>query len=173
MSWDFVFITPYRKSFTLFNNLGGMNNVLKTCCGSPAYAAPELVNGQEYLGAEADLWSMGKSRALLFSTLIPVQCCFQQHQINSKNVPAFPVIVGVLLYALLCGYLPFDDDNISNLYRKIKAGRYTVPEWVTPESTKLISQLLQVDPKRRITIEQLMEHPWLCKYDGRVSSVSK
>ena len=41
-----------------------MNNVLKTCCGSPAYAAPELVNGQEYLGAEADLWSMGKSRTL-------------------------------------------------------------------------------------------------------------
>ena len=39
---------------------GGMDNVLKTCCGSPAYAAPELVNGQEYLGAEADLWSMGE-----------------------------------------------------------------------------------------------------------------
>ena len=46
--------------FLCFVQLGGMENVLKTCCGSPAYAAPELVNGQEYLGAEADLWSMGK-----------------------------------------------------------------------------------------------------------------
>ena len=78
----------------------------------------------------------------------------------------------MLLDALLCGYLPFDDDNITNLYRKIKAGRYVVPEFVSPESTQLISQLLQVDPKRRITIQQLMEHPWLCKYDGKVSSES-
>ena len=77
---------------------------------------------------------------------------------------------GILLYALLCGYLPFDDDNITNLYRKIKAGRYVVPDCVSPESSQLIAQLLQVDPKRRITIGQLMEHPWLCKFDGKVTS---
>ena len=58
---------------------------LETCCGSPAYAAPELVSGLQYLGAEADIWSMG-----------------------------------VLLYALLCGFLPFDDENIANLYKKIQ-----------------------------------------------------
>merc|ERR1712130_1006263 len=57
---------------------GGMDTVLETCCGSPAYAAPELVSGRNYLGSEADIWSMG-----------------------------------VLLYALLCGFLPFDDENIS------------------------------------------------------------
>ena len=85
----------------------------------------------------------------------------------------FFLIAGVLLYALLCGYLPFDDDNITNLYRKIKAGRYTVPEFVSSESSQLISQLLQVDPKRRITIEQLMVHPWLCIYDGKVNSDSE
>ncbi len=64
---------------------GGMTQVLETCCGSPAYAAPELVTGQNYLGSEADIWSMG-----------------------------------VLLYALLCGFLPFDDENISALYKKIQ-----------------------------------------------------
>lgn len=62
-----------------------MDYRLYTCCGSPAYAAPELVAGQTYLGAAADIWSMG-----------------------------------VMLYALLCGFLPFDDDNISSLYRKIQ-----------------------------------------------------
>jgi len=120
---------------------GGMENVLKTCCGSPAYAAPELVTGKEYLGAEADLWSMG-----------------------------------VLLYALLCGYLPFDDDNISNLYRKIQSGHYTVPEFVSQKSSDLIAQLLQVEPKRRITIDQLLKNSWLCKFDGEVkweSSISQ
>ena len=64
-----------------------MDDHLVTCCGSPAYAAPELVAGKSYLGAEADLWSMG-----------------------------------VLLYALLCGFLPFDDDNLSYLYKKIQVG---------------------------------------------------
>ena len=67
------------------NPEGGMQAHLETCCGSPAYAAPELVSGLQYLGAEADIWSMG-----------------------------------VLLYALLCGFLPFDDENIANLYKKIQ-----------------------------------------------------
>lgn len=61
-----------------------MDCPLYTSCGSPTYAAPELVLGKEYLGSEVDVWSMG-----------------------------------VLLYALLAGYLPFDDQNIENLYKKI------------------------------------------------------
>lgn len=63
---------------------GGMQSLLNTCCGSPTYAAPELVLGKQYLGPEVDVWAMG-----------------------------------VLLYALLAGFLPFDDQNIDNLYRKI------------------------------------------------------
>ncbi|MEQ2168414.1 hypothetical protein GOODEAATRI_014110 [Goodea atripinnis] len=63
---------------------GGLGYELMTCCGSPAYAAPELIQGKTYIGSEADVWSMG-----------------------------------VLLFALLCGYLPFDDDNCMLLYRKI------------------------------------------------------
>jgi maternal embryonic leucine zipper kinase len=38
------------------NPKGGMASILETCCGSPAYAAPELVSGQNYLGSEADIW---------------------------------------------------------------------------------------------------------------------
>ena len=38
------------------NPEGGMASILETCCGSPAYAAPELVSGQNYLGSEADIW---------------------------------------------------------------------------------------------------------------------
>ena len=39
--------------------------------------------------------------------------------------------MGVLLYALLCGFLPFDDENISSLYRKIQAGVYEKPPWLS------------------------------------------
>lgn len=101
---------------------------LKTCCGSPAYAAPELIMGKEYMGPEADVWSLG-----------------------------------VLLFAILCGYLPFDDDNISNLYKKIQSGRYTVPDSLSPTCADLISNLLQVDPKKRLSMDQLLLHPWLTK----------
>jgi len=100
--------------------------VLETCCGSPAYAAPELVSGRNYLGSEADIWSMG-----------------------------------VLLYALLCGFLPFDDENISSLYRKIQAGVYEKPPWLTQGSLNLLDAMLQTDPKKRITVKDLLTHPWL------------
>lgn len=107
---------------------GGMDHLLSTCCGSPAYAAPELICGRNYLGAEADLWSMG-----------------------------------VLLYALLCGYLPFDDDNINLLYKKIQSGKYELPSWLSQDSITLLNDLLQIDPKKRITMQQLVYHPWVLK----------
>ncbi|XP_072778304.1 maternal embryonic leucine zipper kinase isoform X3 [Taeniopygia guttata] len=105
---------------------GGLDYHLNTCCGSPAYAAPELIQGKAYIGSEADIWSMG-----------------------------------VLLYALLCGFLPFDDDNVMAVYRKIMRGKYSTPNWLSPSSTLLLDQMLQVDPKKRITIQHLLSHPWL------------
>ncbi|KAM3940849.1 maternal embryonic leucine zipper kinase [Leptodactylus fuscus] len=105
---------------------GGMDYHLMTCCGSPAYAAPELIQGKAYIGSEADIWSMG-----------------------------------VLMYALMCGYLPFDDDNVMVLYKKIMRGKYEIPKWLSPGSVLLLSQMLQVDPKKRISVKHLLRHPWL------------
>ena len=58
--------------------------LLKTSCGSPSYAAPEIVGERKYEGTSVDIWSSG-----------------------------------VILYALLAGCLPFDEDNITLLYKKI------------------------------------------------------
>ncbi|KFO86830.1 Maternal embryonic leucine zipper kinase [Buceros rhinoceros silvestris] len=118
---------------------GGLDYHLNTCCGSPAYAAPELIQGKAYIGSEADIWSMG-----------------------------------VLLYALLCGFLPFDDDNVMALYRKIMRGKYSVPKWLSPSSVLLLNQMLQVDPKKRITVKHLLSHPWLMQgYSDAVQWQSK
>ncbi|XP_061490669.1 maternal embryonic leucine zipper kinase isoform X2 [Rhineura floridana] len=69
--------------------------------------------------------------------------------------------MGVLLYALLCGFLPFDDDNVMVLYKKIVRGKYETPKWLLPGSVLLLHQMLQVDPKKRIMVKHLLNHPWL------------
>uniref|UniRef100_A0A8C0A3J3 Maternal embryonic leucine zipper kinase n=1 Tax=Bos mutus grunniens TaxID=30521 RepID=A0A8C0A3J3_BOSMU len=105
---------------------GNKDYHLQTCCGSLAYAAPELIQGKSYLGSEADVWSMG-----------------------------------ILLYVLMCGFLPFDDDNVMALYKKIMKGQYDVPKWLSPSSVLLLQQMLQVDPKKRIAMRNLLNHPWI------------
>ncbi|XP_010617689.1 maternal embryonic leucine zipper kinase isoform X2 [Fukomys damarensis] len=105
---------------------GNKDYHLQTCCGSLAYAAPELIQGKSYLGSEADVWSMG-----------------------------------ILLYVLMCGFLPFDDDNVMALYKKIMRGKYDVPKWLSPNSILLLQQMLQVDPKKRISMKNLLNHPWI------------
>ncbi|XP_052189586.1 SNF1-related protein kinase catalytic subunit alpha KIN10-like [Diospyros lotus] len=109
----------------------GLSNImrdghfLKTSCGSPNYAAPEVISGKLYAGPEVDVWSCG-----------------------------------VILYALLCGTLPFDDENIPNLFKKIKSGIYTLPSHLSTGARDLIPRMLVVDPMKRITIPEIRQHPW-------------
>ncbi|KAI8370570.1 uncharacterized protein BYT42DRAFT_617113 [Radiomyces spectabilis] len=67
---------------------------------------------------------------------------------------------GIILYALLTGHLPFDDENIRQLLKKVKAGKYTIPDEVSPKAKDLITRILVVDPSKRLTMEQIMAHPW-------------
>jgi len=98
---------------------------LKTSCGSPNYASPEVVSGRAYGGPEVDVWSCG-----------------------------------VVLYALLCGSLPFDDEIVPNLFRKIKHGNFTLPGHLSCEAKDLLVQMLVVDPCKRITFRQIRNHKW-------------
>ena len=73
--------------------------------------------------------------------------------------------MGVLLYALLCGCLPFDDssNNMAVIYRKIQSGRFAVPKWLSVDSVDLLHDLMQVNPRRRVTVRELVRHPWVVK----------
>lgn len=107
------------------SNIMTDGNFLKTSCGSPNYAAPEVISGKLYAGPEVDVWSCG-----------------------------------VILYVMLCGRLPFDDEFIPVLFKKISGGMYTLPSFLSSGAKQLLERMLVVNPLNRITVQQIMEDPW-------------
>lgn len=69
--------------------------------------------------------------------------------------------MGVILYALLCGCLPFESDNIDELFKKILRGKYIEPGWLSSGSKRLLRRMLCVDPLKRIRINELINDPWI------------
>ncbi|KAJ0018589.1 hypothetical protein Pint_10378 [Pistacia integerrima] len=67
---------------------------------------------------------------------------------------------GVILFVLMAGYLPFHDQNIMAMYKKIYKGEFRCPRWFSPELTRLLSRLLDTNPETRITIPGIMEFRW-------------
>lgn len=53
---------------------------------------------------------------------------------------------GVVLFAMICGYLPFEDPNTSALYKKIMAGDFNIPKFVSPLAREMLHGLLTIDP---------------------------
>ena len=107
------------------SNVAHDGDFLRTSCGSPNYAAPEVISGNLYAGPEVDVWSCG-----------------------------------VILYALLCGTLPFDDKEIPVLFKKIKSGIFVTPTHVSQPARDLINRMLVVDPMRRTSIADVRTHAW-------------
>ncbi|KKY19846.1 putative serine threonine protein kinase [Diplodia seriata] len=78
---------------------------------------------------------------------------------------------GVILYAMLAGYLPFDDDpanpegdNINLLYKYIVSTPLTFPEYVTPHARDLLKRILVPDPRKRADLFEVARHSWLSEY---------
>ena len=67
---------------------------------------------------------------------------------------------GIVLYSMLVGSLPFDDQEIQKLYEQIKLGKFYLPSTLSLEAIDLLKKLLEVNPKKRITLKQIKEHPW-------------
>lgn len=96
-------LLDYKKNIKIvdfgLSNQYNPGDKLTTACGSPCYAAPEMIAGKDYFGSNADIWSCG-----------------------------------IIMYALLCGYLPFEDPNTNKLYKKIINGQYEVPKILTRDA---------------------------------------
>lgn len=103
---------------------------LNTSCGSPHYAAPEIIYGRRYRGDKADIWSCG-----------------------------------IILYALLTGFLPFDGGDLPNTLRLVKKGDYFIPPELSDEAADLIQCILQKRPEDRLNMRGIWMHPLLRKYE--------
>ena len=113
--------------FGLCHNFNG-TKFLTTKCGSPSYAAPEILKGFPYDGFKTDIW-----------------CC------------------GIILYAMLCGYLPFDGDDNQEIFQSIVDGDLEFPNFLEDDSIDLLLRLLNPEPKERISIEEIKYHPFYLK----------
>ncbi|EPS38078.1 hypothetical protein H072_8191 [Dactylellina haptotyla CBS 200.50] len=124
---------------------GRRGDLMATSCGSPCYAAPELVvSDGVYTGRKVDVWSCG-----------------------------------VILYAMLAGYLPFDDDpanpegdNINLLYKYIVSTPLTFPEYVTPHARDLLRRILVPDPRKRADLFEVARHSWLSPFANVVGLIT-
>lgn len=78
---------------------------------------------------------------------------------------------GVVLYVLVCGKVPFDDEVSSVLHEKIKQGKVEYPNHLSIEVISLLSKMLVVDPSRRASLKQVIDHPWMNRgYDTHTKS---
>ena len=67
---------------------------------------------------------------------------------------------GIVLYSMLVGTLPFDDQELNSLYEQIKIGTFYIPSTLSLEAIDFLKKILRVDPTKRLTIEQIKKHPW-------------
>ena len=112
---------PYINIFFITRN-----KILNVKCGTPGFMAPEIIQGENYSGFGADLWSSG-----------------------------------VVLYSLLSGTMPFKANNMSDLQNLIVSANYPELKEVSKDASELITALLEVDPKKRLTADQVLNHPFL------------
>ena len=70
---------------------------------------------------------------------------------------------GIVLYVLVCGKVPFDDQSMPQLHAKIKKGVVEYPPWLTPECRSLIARMLTTNPSERASLQEIMSHPWMTK----------
>lgn len=114
-------LVDWRKDIKLIDfglgNLYVEDEQLKTACGSPCYAAPEIISGELYDPISVDLWSSG-----------------------------------ITLYAMLCGYLPFDEESKTALYEKILQCKFAIPKYLSSSAADLLKKLLVRDVKKRLDI---------------------
>lgn len=70
---------------------------------------------------------------------------------------------GVILFVLSAGYLPFNDPNLMMMYKKIYKGEFRCPKWMSSDLKRFLSRLLDTNPEKRITVDEITRHPWFKK----------
>lgn len=111
--------------------------MLETSCGSPHYASPEIVAVSQTLVMCSRSGTDARQGKAYHGSSSDIWSC------------------GIILFALLTGRLPFDDDNIRSLLQKVKIGVFEMPDEIKGPSRDLLTRMLEKDPERRITVSRV------------------
>ncbi|XP_035206151.1 serine/threonine-protein kinase SIK3-like isoform X2 [Stegodyphus dumicola] len=84
---------------------------------------------------------------------------FEGRQYNGPKADIWSL--GVVLYVLVCGALPFDGSTLHSLRNRVLAGKFRIPYFMSSECEHLIRHMLVVDPAKRLTIDQIIKHKWI------------
>lgn len=87
----------------------------------------------------------------------------------SHGLPADLWSVGCMLYTLLVGRPPFDTDAVQSTLKKVVHSDYTMPNHLSYEARDLIDKLLRKNPHERISLDQVLRHPFMVKVGGSIS----
>ena len=68
---------------------------------------------------------------------------------------------GVILFVMLSGKLPFQGDNTQMIFESVLSGKYIIPDYLSPGCKNLIKKILEIDPKKRISIREIINHPFI------------
>ena len=93
-------------------------------------------------------------------------CYASPEMVAGKKYDGFKIDVwscGIILYAMLCGYLPFEDNDNEVLFKKILECKLIFPNYVKEDGKDLIKKILVTEPEKRITIPEIKKHPFFLK----------
>ena len=80
--------------------------------------------------------------------------------------------LGVVLYAMVCGKIPFISDSIPEIHKLILLGQFDIPEFISPQLSSLIIQMLQLCANTRISLKKVLKHPWFTIRDSVIPDSS-
>ena len=93
-------------------------------------------------------------------------CYASPEMVAGKKYDGFKIDIwstGIILFAMLCGYLPFEDKDNDALFEKILECKIVFPKYIPKLGKNLIEKILVKNPNRRITIKEIKEHPFYLK----------
>lgn len=109
-----------------FGNFYNAGEPLSTWCGSPPYAAPEVFEGKEYEGPQLDIW-VSLCRENMDGIIQRVSINILKMLLKFSFLLFSPQSLGVVLYVLVCGSLPFDGASLPALRQRVTEGRFRIP----------------------------------------------